>query len=128
MLRELQNVRQIPGEGHRRWFSSAYFDLMVWYGDDCSFVGFQLCYDKPGVERALTWLRGQVSHLGVDNGELPERRHKGTPVLVADGKFDAQAVLPRFMREAVQLPADVVQAVLGPMRGEGAAFVPLPPG
>ena len=31
MLVEYRNVRQIRGEGHRRWFSDEYFDLIVWY-------------------------------------------------------------------------------------------------
>ncbi len=118
MLRELQHVRQVPGEGYRRWFSSPYFDLIVWYGEDHAFAGFQLCYDKPGKERALTWQRGRLSHLGVDNGEGPDRRHKGTPVLVADGCFDAQAVLPRFEREAVHLPDDVMNTVMSLLQRE----------
>jgi hypothetical protein len=32
-----------------------YFDLIVWYEPDGGVHGFQLCYDKPGRERALTW-------------------------------------------------------------------------
>ena len=55
MLAEIRNARQIAGEDFRRWFTDEEFDLIVWYGDDRSLVGFQLCYDKQDRERALTW-------------------------------------------------------------------------
>ena len=34
MLTEIQNARQIAGEGVRRWFTDDYFDLIVWYGEE----------------------------------------------------------------------------------------------
>lgn len=54
---ERSDVRQVPGEGSRRWFSDAAFDPVVWYEDDAKgggdgIVGFQFCYDKLGRERA----------------------------------------------------------------------------
>jgi len=55
MLTEIRNARQVEGEGFRRWFTDDYFDLIVWYGDQNAMIGFQLCYDKQGKERALTW-------------------------------------------------------------------------
>jgi len=33
MLVEHAHVRQIHGEGYRRWFADDYFDLIVWYDD-----------------------------------------------------------------------------------------------
>ena len=30
MLTESRNIRQNPGEDHRRWFSDEEFDLIVW--------------------------------------------------------------------------------------------------
>ena len=54
MLNEIANLRQISEEGHRRWFTDSYFDLIVWYErDGATLAGFQLCYDKEGEERAL---------------------------------------------------------------------------
>ena len=71
MLTEIQNVRQIPGEGFRRWFSDNYFDLIVWYDDERKLVGFQLCYDKDGRERALTWTHEHgFQHNRIDSGEI----------------------------------------------------------
>ncbi|MFW5812247.1 MAG: hypothetical protein ACOCWS_04610, partial [Alkalispirochaetaceae bacterium] len=57
MLSEIKPVRQVPGEGFRRWFTDEEMDLIVWYdGEDQEQIeGFQLCYDKEVLERALTW-------------------------------------------------------------------------
>lgn len=41
-LIEVRNVRQIPGESTRRWFSSRDFDLIVWISEDEGFIGFEL--------------------------------------------------------------------------------------
>jgi len=46
MLTESANVRQFKGEPRRRWFQSQTEDLIVWYADDGSILGFQLCYDR----------------------------------------------------------------------------------
>lgn len=69
----------------RRWFSDDYFDLIVWYDEVGKPTGFQLCYDKEGGERALTWLRdGGISHNRIDAGEDSPYKNM-SPVLVPDG-------------------------------------------
>jgi len=101
MLKEKHNIRQIESEGFRRWFFDTEFDLIVWYESESAEgpFGFQLCYDKPGTERALTWSdRHGYSHTRVDDGEVPFS-NKMTPVLVADGVFERDDILARF-REA----------------------------
>ena len=45
--------KPVAGDRDRRWIADEYFDLIVWYEDDQTIHGFQLCYDKPGRERAL---------------------------------------------------------------------------
>ncbi len=100
MLSEIRNARQVPGEGLRRWFTDDYFDLIVWYDEDGTFFGFQLCYDKQSRERALTWTRDHgFRHDAVDPGELPGQA-KMSPVIVADGEFSAQPVARRFRQES----------------------------
>ncbi len=72
MLREIRDVRQVPGEGRRRWFTDAYFDLVVWYAEDGTVSGFQLCYDKQGHERAFTWRKDHAcTNEEMDAGEIP---------------------------------------------------------
>lgn len=88
-LVEIKNVRQRPGEGFRRWFSSESFDLIVWYKDsDKDIKGLQFCYGKPYAERAFTWEKsfksshyisektGLGSAAGIlwgDAGRIPDR-------------------------------------------------------
>ena len=117
MLAEYSNVKRSPGERPRRWFHSSDEDLIVWYADDGSIFGFQLCYDRRNSERALTWLpQSGFSHDRVDDGEGPGLVYKRTPVLVPDGAFDASAMLPRFIKISGSLPQDVIDFVSGKLR------------
>jgi hypothetical protein len=62
--------KAVRGDYDRRWLSDDFFDLIVWYRPDDTIHGFQLCYDKPYWERALTWLSDRgFSHMEVDSGE-----------------------------------------------------------
>lgn len=112
MLKEIQDTRQIPGEGVRRWFTDEYFDLIVWYADEGSIDGFQLCYDKEKRERALTWRRsGSYVHEAVDDGEL-YGRNKMTPVMVQDGVFDKTEVSGKFRKHASGIESELTSFVL----------------
>ncbi len=117
MLREVERVRQVPGESRRRWFTDAQFDLMVWLDAAGDVAGFQLSYDKPREERALTWLRGRgYGHNRVDDGEQRPDQIKATPILVADGAFDAAAVAERFAAAAAAVPQNIRRVVLERLR------------
>jgi hypothetical protein len=118
MLREVLVVEQKDPSLKRRWFESDYFDLFIWQDLSGAFVGFQLCYDVELNERALVWNRAEgFYHDGVDHGDGGPGNGLGqAPILVRDGKFDAGTVVPRFEREAVQMPADVRDFVLAKMR------------
>jgi hypothetical protein len=114
MLRELSDVRQIEGGRRRRWFQSDDEDLIVWYAQDDAIDGFQLCYDRHSHERALTWMRGQgFSHNRIDAGEGSALRYKRSPVLTADGRFDADAMIRRFTEISAALPPEVSEFVSG---------------
>lgn len=115
MLHELKNVRQIEGEGFRRWFRGDDMELIVWYHDEAEPlaepIGFQLCYDLSGRERALTWRRDEgYSHTQVDTGERPFVA-KMTPVLVPDGKLNGEDLRLAFLREAGPLDSRLVDLV-----------------
>jgi hypothetical protein len=117
VLAEYESVRQIRGEGHRRWFADEYFDLIVWSdrpGTDRSHItGFQLCYDRSGYERALTWTRDHgYSHEKVDTGESGPGGLKSTPILVADGFFDGAQVAMRFREASKGIDPDIADLVL----------------
>ena len=110
MLVEKTNVRQIPSEGFRRWFTDRYFDLIVWYEHE-EIVGFRLCYDKAERERALTWRkRAGFTHDRIDDGETPGSA-KMSPVLEADGTFDRAAIAQRFCAASRQIDGPVADFV-----------------
>jgi len=112
-LVEIIHVRQVPGDPRRRWFSSDDMDLIVWYDDSDALIGFQLCYDKLRSERALRWEPELgYRHMAIDNGESSiSPRYKATPILVADGHFDARRVADIFTASSRHIPPDIAQFV-----------------
>lgn len=121
-MKEYRNVRQHPGESRRRWFSSSQFDLIVWLSDNDEPVGFELCYDKHSNERSLRWsaTRG-FQHMAVDDGEHEAGKYKETPILVADGFFDAQRVHAELAAVSHTLPAPIAAYVLSAIARHPAA-------
>jgi len=116
-LREIVQVRQVSGEAPRRWFTSDEFDLYVWCGASGKVNAFQLYYDKPRSEHALVWKRDARSgHFAVDDGEGRPFRHKGSPILVADGHFDVARVADRLAKAGGQVPRDILDFILARLR------------
>jgi hypothetical protein len=112
-MRERCNVRQIPGEPKRRWFSSSDFDLIVWLSDDQQILGFELCYDKNSSQHSIAWSKSAgFRHMAVDDGEQRPGKYKSTPVLTADGYFDARRVHSAFLESCQSLPDEVSNHVL----------------
>jgi hypothetical protein len=112
VLRETRNVRQIPGESPRRWFSDDFFDLIVWYSPRSDIEGFQLCYQKGRDEKALTWFKDAgFSHNRIDNGEGRPGRHKMTPILTPDGLFDKDHILGLFRKESTEIDFTIASFV-----------------
>ena len=113
MLKEFNNLRQIENEDFRRWFSDDYFDLIVWYDKSKSIVGFQLCYDIHGEEKAFTWHKDRgYNHAAVDSGEDRHSLHKKTPVLIMDGIFDANSIAARFKNAVLDIDKEICDIVL----------------
>ena len=103
--------KTVRGDYDRQWLSDDFFDLIIWYRPDNTIYGFQLCYDKPYWERALTWMCDKgFSHLEVDTGEHIYRGNQ-TPILVPDGAFPGDTVLYEFKSRSNELPVAVRQLV-----------------
>ena len=119
MLSEVPSVRQVAGEGVRRWFTDDHFDLIIWYGGSPAATsgsslptGFQLCYDKAANEHALTWtVEHGFQHNRVDAGEEPGHP-KMTPIIVADGTFDPGTVTERFRQASSRIDPRIAGFVL----------------
>ena len=89
-----------------------YFDLIVWYEHDNSVHGFQLCYDKSGRERSLTWtLTHGARHDQIDTGEQRPTFNR-TPILVPNDDFPAEAVRRQFLSRSTQIAGPIRDLVL----------------
>ena len=116
MLREIKNTRQVPDEPRRRFFFSHEQDLWVWFGEDGAPVAFQLAYGKYRNERAIRWKTGLgFRHEQVDDGESAGLV-KQTPILIADGAFNAAGVLERFLKLSAEMPKEIVDFVAARLR------------
>ena len=108
MLREMRNTRQISREHPRRWYMDEDMDLIVWFGEAGSIVGFQLAYDQLHSERALTWkFSSGFHHEKVDDGEDRPGKYKATPILIPDGKFPASLIAERFKVRAENIDDEI---------------------
>lgn len=118
MLQEIKKPRQIKDEMPRRWFSDDAMDLIVWFDDDNTIAAFQLCYDKPFAEHALSWRRDAgFTHNRVDDGEGKPGSHKGTPILVPDGEFNLQAIAEKFREHAREIDSATAEFIIQKLRG-----------
>jgi hypothetical protein len=119
MLQEISGVRQVPSDYFRRWFGDDEMDLYIWYKADRTFHGFQLCYDTSDKAKALTWTEDDwFSHHGIDSGDESPLANR-TPILVADGTFDAARVFARFRSSDECLPVEIRDFVRGKMEAYG---------
>lgn len=116
MLNEVAHVTQYESSKHRRWFHDDYFDLYTWetYGGDL--IGFQLCYAKDDLQRALRWSpEAGYQHEGVDQPEDKPGRAMSA-IFTADGVFDPNGIGARFEQEAIALPAKISNFVMEKIR------------
>ena len=117
MLREVRNTRQAHDEPPRRFFFSHEQDLWVWFGEDGAPVAFQLAYGKYRNEHAIRWKAGRgFVHQKVDDGESAGVLVKQAPMLLADGVFDAAAVLERFLELSAEMPWEIADFVAARLR------------
>ena len=115
MLQEVPAV-QVDQEPRRRWFVDESFDLVLWLSDPASIVAFELCYDKPRLERAVIWSRDRGhQHFRVDAGDDTPMRNR-TPILVSDGSFPKEQVIARFIQAAATLDPSIRTFVLERLR------------
>lgn len=91
MLQELTDVRQIRGEGLRRWFIDDDLELILWYDFERKLEGFQICYDKLAGTRTITWKK--VTPV---SGETKS-------ILVSDGPYNKARIMALMERSSETL-------------------------
>ena len=103
--------RQVQDDFPRRWMSDEYMDLIIWLETDGGFHGFQLCYDKTGRERALTWkAQSGFSHHAVESGDTDPNANC-TPVLVPDGHMPVEMVRQEFAKRSAKLDPEICNLI-----------------
>ena len=117
MLKEILDVRQIPGDARRRVFFSENLDLTVWLDDRDGILGFELCYDKEKNERAVRWSQEEgFLHQKVDDGENRPGRYKSTPILLPDGVFPVKKISRLFQENSRDIDQSVAQFICRKLR------------
>lgn len=115
---ETKQEQHILSSSRRRWFSDAYFDLIVWQDENGEILQFELCYNKNKDEHAFVWSKQAGSaHLKVDDGELVMGRHKMSPVFIADGFFDSETLTARFLEAAEDIDQELTTFVCSKLKG-----------
>ena len=123
MLQEITALQDDTGR-RRRWFQDERMDLFIWQDDTGAIKSFQLAYDKPHAEKALTWKEESgSSHLSVDDGKRPGR-HPGSPVLVADGVCDVDRLQKDFRERAGKLQYGIIDFIVTKLREHAESSPP----
>lgn len=121
MLEEWNAPGEEDGEFTKRWFDNSYFDLFVWFDKEGEIDRFQLCYNKPIDEHAISWVRpSEYYHQRVDDRENRPGKSKATPVLLPDGMFDFRSVAERFAKESKKIDPVVSKFVYSKLADFGA--------
>jgi|GEM_PF-718869 len=107
MLEELPNIRQIRGEGFRRWFVDEDLELILWYDEEKKLTGFQICYDKLAGNRSVTWKR----RIGRDG--------KPKSVLTSDGPYNKSRLYALAKRSMDNLDDGLRVFILERLRSHG---------
>ena len=111
MLKEFPVGRR-SDRRQRRWFTDEDFDLIVWFSDEGTPDGFQLCYDRRRKERVLTWTDDVgYRHDRLDDGEGNPTKNR-SPILVSDGAFPAAIVLEHFEKSSMEIESHIRQFVV----------------
>ena len=117
MLYECRHAVGPDGDLTMKWFVDSYFDLDIWIHPSGSVERFLLCYNKPRDEHAIAWTRSAgCLHHRVDDGEGRPGRTKASPVLLADGDFDAASVAERFREASKEMDPQLALYVLERIR------------
>ncbi|MBN2657953.1 MAG: hypothetical protein JXR86_12900 [Spirochaetales bacterium] len=100
-MTEIENVRQIPDEGLRRWFIDKDMDLILWYEDDkADPTGFQISYDKRSVQRTVTW----------------KSTDSGRSTLTCDGPYNRMRLIRLMEQKGTNLEPELLKLILGSLR------------
>jgi len=105
-------LKQNENKTIKRWFQDEYFDLFTWQDKTGQITCFQLCYDRLGNERVISWdnERG-FAHHRIDDGEASPHKNM-SPVFVKDGIFPYQQVRTKFLEASPQITSQIYTFII----------------
>lgn len=114
-MQEFKNVRQ-DKSGFKRYFYDDTLDLYVWYDYQAGKItGFQLVYDKKGVPRAITWIKGKgFRHNRIEG--FDSSYFNQTPILAKDGVFNIQAISDSFKTHCSGIDEEISSLVYSALK------------
>ncbi len=116
MLQEVKLHRQDEPNRIKRWFQDGYFDVYTWQNPEGEFTAFQLCYDRKGLERVISWDRRHgFEHSQIDDGEASPHRNM-TPVFTNCTIFSENTVIKAFEHASRQIDTQVSQFIVQQLR------------
>ncbi|MFO1319646.1 MAG: hypothetical protein U1F52_08525 [Burkholderiales bacterium] len=119
MLTEITGARQFAGEPVRRWFTDDRHDLWVWLDAAGRPRGFQFCYGKGGIERALSWRPDTgFAHHRIEAGPADPTSLGAAQFMVRE-TWDVVELAGRFRRVAGTVPPDIAVFVEERLRMAG---------
>jgi hypothetical protein len=107
MLEELKDVRQVEGEGLRRWFISDELELILWYDNSRKLEGFQICYDKLAGTRNITWKM------------ITRADGKNKSIVISDGPYNKTRIHSLVERETQNLEENLRLFILKRLKSHG---------
>ena len=110
MLRELKNIRQIDGERQRRWFADDEMDLILWFSPEKRLDGFEICYDKLGGTRTITW-----KNIRTRDGTMKS-------VLMAENAFERKRIKDMLAERSGNLEQNLRQFILDRLETNGGGI------
>jgi hypothetical protein len=123
MLREIRNVKEIPGQGARRWFNDEHLDLFVWYDARGRIIGFQICFDKnTRTERALTFTEEAGYALDQVAAEASVC-DMGSPVLMRGGELPCHGLIAQLGERGETLERSLYKYLKEKLEGCPAALL-----
>lgn len=112
---ELKNCSQRTDEPRRRWFCTSRQDLIVWFGDGDSIVGFRYAYDREEDVYSLTWTTDNgCQYHRVDTGDW--QGHPRTPLLMQTNREPEFDLVRRFAGASTMMDASVADFVMERIR------------
>lgn len=114
-------IRHFSNDLDKSWTVDDCLDLVIWYDATGDMYGFQLCYDRFGHQRAVTW----THHDGFSHSYVHSSGGLGagmSPVLRSCDDFPWRLVLREFMMRSQELDPAIRMLIRDMIKAYGPKY------